>query len=363
MSTVNKKKQSVNPKKRKTIAIISIVAVVLVVIGVVVAVTVANWEEYQQVAADRQTVATCNGYEIPYEELRFVTLFYKDMLKDEYGENIWDDPASAEKYRAELEELVKENLNENYVVLSTCRNLGIPTQGSEINEYVDGQLKEIRDSFDSRKDYKKWLDEHWMTEHYLRFSIAISYLESAIYYTLLDNDLYQYRHDNIDEFLDYVEFGGEYVRVVHVYIKNEDGDDFASNLAKAQQVSDELQAITDPDERRTKMSEFIGSAINEDLYSVSTDGYYFTRGEMDEDYENAAFDLDIGDVSNPVVCSGGNFVLMRLPLEEEYIIKNAQKLLNNYHSVALGIYEDQFRPDCIVHFNEYGSGIDLVALQ
>ncbi len=285
------------------------------------------------------------------------------LLKDEYGENIWDDPASAEKYRAELEELVKENLNENYVVLSTCRNLGIPTQGSEINEYVDGQLKEIRDSFDSRKDYKKWLDEHWMTEHYLRFSIAISYLESAIYYTLLDNDLYQYRHDNIDEFLDYVEFGGKYVRVVHVYIKNEDGDDFASNLAKAQQVSDELQAITDPDERRTKMSEFIGSAINEDLYSVSTDGYYFTRGEMDEDYENAAFDLDIGDVSNPVVCSGGNFVLMRLPLEEEYIIKNAQKLLNNYHSVALGIYEDQFRPDCIVHFNEYGSGIDLVALQ
>jgi hypothetical protein len=84
---------------------------------------------------------------------------------------------------------------------------------------------------------------------------------------------------------------------------------------------------------------------------------------MDEDYENAAFDLEIGDVSDPVVCSGGNFVLMRLPLEEEYIIKNAQNLLNNYHSVALGIYEDQFRPDCIVQFNEYGTSIDLVALQ
>ena len=363
MSTVNKKKQSVNPKKRKTIAIISIVAVVLVVIGVIVAVTVANWEEYQQVAADRKTVATCNGYDIPYEELRFVTLFYKDMLEDKYGAGIWDDPATAEEHRAELEDLVKENLNENYVVLSTCRNLGIPTQGSEIDKYVDSQMKELRDSFDSRKEYNEWLKEHWMTEHYMRFSIAVSYLESAIYYTLLDNDLYQYRHDNIDEFLDYVEFGGKYVRVVHVYIKNDDGDDYEKNYNQAKKVSEELQAISDPDERRAKMKEFIGSSINEDLYSVSTDGYYFTRGEMDEDYENAAFDLEIGDVSDPVVCSGGNFVLMRLPLEEEYIIKNAQNLLNNYHSVALGIYEDQFRPDCIVQFNEYGTSIDLVALQ
>lgn len=363
MSAVNKKKQAVNPKKKKTVVIISIVAVVLVVIGVIVAVTVANWEEYQQVAADRKTVAICNGYEIPYEELRFVTLFYKDMLKDKYGENIWDDPVTSEKYRAELEELVKENLNENYVVLSTCRNLGIPTKGSEIDEYVDGQMKELRDSFDSRKEYKEWLAEHWMTENYMRFSIAVSYLESAIYYTLLDNDLYEYRHDNIHEFLDYVEFGGKYVRVVHVYVKNDEGDDFASNLTKAQQVSEELQSITDPDERRAKMKEFIGSSVNEDLYSVSTDGYYFTRGEMDEEYENAAFDLEIGDISDPVACSGGYFVLMRLPLEEEYIIKNAQNLLNNYHSVALGIYEDQFRPDCVVQFNEYGASIDLVALQ
>ena len=363
MSAVNKKKQSVNPKKKRTIVIISIVAVVLVVIGIIVAVTVANWEEYQQVAADRQTVATCNGYDIPYEELRFVTLFYKDMLKDKYGADIWDDPTTAEQHRAELEELVKENLNENYVVLSTCRNLGIPTQGSEIDDYVDSQMKELRDSFDSRKEYKEWLAEHWMTEHYMRFSIAVSYLESAIYYTLLDNDLYEYRHDNIGEFLDYVEFSGKYVRVVHVYIKNDDGDDFEKNFNEAKKVSDELQAISDPDERRAKMREFIGSAINEDLYSVSTDGYYFTRGEMDEDYENAAFAIEIGDVSDPVVCSGGNFVLMRLPLEEEYIIKNAQNLLNNYHSVALGIYEDQFRPDCVVQFNEYGVSIDLVALQ
>ena len=79
---------------------------------------------------------TKNGETSPYlaetyEELRFVTLFYKDSLEGKYGKGIWDDPATAEKYRAELEELVMENLNENYVVLSTCENLGIPTKSSD----------------------------------------------------------------------------------------------------------------------------------------------------------------------------------------------------------------------------------------
>ena len=112
-----------------------------------------------------------------------------------------------------------------------------------------------------------------------------------------------------------------------------------------------------------KMSEYIGSKYNDDLQSVSGDGYYFTKREMDEAYETASFALAVGEVSEPVVCSGGNFVIMRLTPEEEYIVKNAQSLLNNYHSVCLGIYEDQFRPQCVVEFNEYGKSIDLLTIK
>lgn len=364
VATKNQPGKAPMSKKKKTVlAIVAVSVIVAVVIGVIAVITVSNWDEYQQIAADRKTVATCNGYDILYEELRFVTMFYKDALTDSYGPDIWNDPATAEQYREELETLVLENLNENYVVLSTCRNLGIPTESSDMDDYVDKKMKELQDSFESKKEYREWLEEHWMTEHYMRFSIGISYLESAIYYTLLDNDIYEYRHDNIGDFLDYVEFSGDYVRTIHVYIENVDGEDPAENLAKAQEISDALQNASDFDERRSLMSQYIGSAVNDDLQSITGDGYYFTRGEMDEDYEKAAFGLEIGDVSEPVVCKGGNFVLMRLSLEEEYIIKNAQNLLNNYHSVCLGIYEDQFRPDCVIQFNEYGKTIDLVAMQ
>ncbi len=356
-------KKGMSKKKKIITAVIVAVLAVALVAGVVAAVAVANWEEYKQYAADRKTVATCNGFEIPYEELYFVTMFYKDALADTYGEGIWDDPAIAEQYRAELETLVAENLNQNYVVLSACRNLGIKTEGSDIDKYVDKEMEKLRKSFESNKEYETWLAEHWMTEHYMRFSLGVSYLESALYYTLLDNDMLLYTLDNVADFRDYVENSGDFVRTLHVFIENVEGEEPAANLAKAQEISDALQAVEDPNERRSLLSEYIGSAVNDDLLSVTGDGYYFTRGEMDEAYEEAAFGLAIGEVSEPVVCTGGNFVIMRLYPDAAYIKENTQKLLDNYHGVAVGLYEEQFRDKCAIVWNEYGESIDLLTLK
>ena len=203
-----------------------------------------------------------------------------------------------------------------------------------------------------------------MTEHYMRFSIGISYLESAIYYYLLDNNLFTYSMNNAAEFRDYVENSMEnYARTIHVFIENEEGEDPAANLSEAQKISDTLRSIENPQERRDRIGDYIGSAVNDDLMSVTGDGYYFTRGEMDEAYEEASFGLAIGEVSQPVVCSGGTFVIMRLYPDAEYIKSHLQDLLNGYHGVAVGLYEEQFRENCEVVFNEYGKSIDLVSLK
>ncbi len=356
-------KKGMSKKKKIITIVISAVLAVAIVAGVVAAIAMANAEKYRQYAAERKTVATCNGYDIPYEELYFVTMFYKDSMEETYGEGIWDDPATAEQYRAELEAMVAENLNENYVILSACRKLGIKTEGSEVDSYVDKEMKNLREAFDSEQEYKDWLAEHWMTEHYMRFSIGISYLESAIYYTLMDYDMLAYTMSNIADFRDYVETSGDYVRTIHVFIENVEGEDPTENLRIAREISDALQSVEDPTQRRELMSEYIGSTVNDDLLSITGDGYYFTRREMDEKYEEAAFGLAMGEVSDPVVCKGGNFIIMRLYPDPEYIRENAANLLNNYHGVAVGLYEDGFREECKVVFNEYGASIDLVALK
>ena len=93
-------KKSIAPKKKnkKKIVIFAIVLAVIAVAALVVSLALSNGEEYKKLAADRKTVATCNGYDIPYEELRFVTLFYKDSLEGKYGTGIWDDPTTAEEH-------------------------------------------------------------------------------------------------------------------------------------------------------------------------------------------------------------------------------------------------------------------------
>ncbi len=351
-----KKKRRVRPLA----IILPIVATVVVVIGVVVAV---NWKNFQQLAADRETVAVCNGYEIPYEELKFVTTYYKNQLASVYGEDIWDNPVTAEEHRMELEKLVKENLNQNYVVLSACKQLGIDTSSSTIDNYVKQQVKALRNEYDSNKEYKEALREQGMTEHYLRFTFSIGFLESAIHYTLLDNDLYEYRYeDNWSDFIKHVVESGEYVRTLHVYIENIEGEDPAENLAKAQEVSDKLQAAPAGDERRSMLSDYIGSALNDDLMTVTGYGYYFTRGEMVEAYENAAFDLKIGEVSEPVVCSGGNFIIMRLEPDYDYVTNNVKTLMDSYYGVALDEYIEKFRPACEVFYTDYGKSLDILAI-
>ena len=313
---------------------------------------------------DIKTVAVCNGFEIPYEELRFLTVFYKKQLAEQYGDDIWDDPAIAENHRAELEKLVKENLNQNYVVLSAAKQLGIATSGKTVDNYIDQQIKGLKAEFNSTKEYKQFLKENGMSENYLRFTLSIGFIESAIHYTLLDNDVYMFRYeDNSAAFVEHVLTSGEYVRTLHVYIENAANEDPAANLATAQKISDTLKAAESVGARRSMLYTYIGSAINDDLMTVTGDGYYFTRGEMVQAYEDASFALEIGEVSDPVVCSGGNFVIMRLEPEETYVQNNVKELMDAYYGVCLNDYIEVFRPMCDVFFTEYGKTIDLLTME
>lgn len=314
---------------------------------------------------NQTVVATCNGYDIKYEELRFLTLLYKDSLAATYGEGIWDDPATAETYRAELEGLVKEHLKENYVILTTCAAYQIDIDSDKADNYADQQVKElIEEEFNGKKSaYRAWLEENWMTDSFFRFSLRVSYLESALYYTLLDNHVFLYDTSNIDEYIDYVLTSDQYFRTVHVYVRNDEGESPEANLAEAQRVSQALHAVASADDRLKLMNSYIGSTVNDDLTSVSGDGYYFTIGEMDEKYEEEVLKLAIGEVSEAFACSNGYFVVMRLAPEEAYVINNCATLLRNYQASMLGLLEESYRDVCVVEYNEYGQSLDLLAIQ
>ncbi len=317
---------------------------------------------------EMRVVAKCDEYDIYYEELRFVTNTYKAQLEAKYGKGIWDDARTADKYRGELEELVLENLKANYAILTGCKNLMVSTTGKDIDEYVQGEIEELVNQSEAQGGfggdfdaYLAWLAENGLTDHYLRFVYRADYLESAMYYALVDGGMFEYGERNFSDYLDYVLAGVDYARTIHVYIPIEDLGKQDSYYQTAKTIADELAACEDDDERYSLMCQHIGSVVNKDL-TITEAGYYFTHNEMGQDYEDAAFALDEYETSDVVEYGGGYYVIMRMPIDELYVLMNGEKLLQYYQSAKMGEYQDGIKENMTVELNEYGKSLDLVNL-
>ena len=309
---------------------------------------------------DLKVVGSCAGYDVLYEELRYVTLTYKDMFEATYGEGIWDDPATAEQYRAELEETVFRVMLNNYAVLAACAAHAITAEDLEndaIREAVDANIEEAIESYGGEKAFAEALQNMYMTEHFLRFCLSVSQLENELKYAMIDINRIE---NNVDKFMQWIEEGnGVYVQ--HIYVRNDAGEDREQNRALAENVRAQILGGTD-------ISKFVGSSVNDDLQNVSP--YYVVRDVYVEALESAAMSLSrVGDVSQVVEVEDGYYVLVRM--EESYgesgenltLMSKVTSLLTSYQWAKVEAYVDTYQENLKIEWNEYGKSIDLLAIE
>ncbi len=376
-------------KRERTILWVVAVIICVVVLALIVGIIVYNMihdgdeidktyadhlaESEEEVTRNNRVVALCNNIEVPYEALRFHTLLQKRALEAKYGEGIWDKASTAEPHRAELEAAVVKSLQADYMILSVCLKLGVNTEQeaviTQVNQKVNALWKQTEADFkagtgdaknyaSAEEMYRAALEELGMSENQLRTYYKIQdCLPQLIFYAMEEFGHFTYVLGNIDEFEDYVHGDtngtANFVRTIQVLTEDQE---------TAQSVYETLNAIDDPVARRTKMEDYIGSSINKDVSNVTRDGYYFTRGEMVENYEKAAFSLGMDEVSTPVEVPGGWCVMMRLTMDNSYVTTNIAELLKNYQNTIMDTYVEGFRDDCTVDYTSYGDGIDLVAM-
>ena len=155
------------------------------------------------------------------------------------------------------------------------------------------------------------------------------------------------------KFLTYAQEDG-FCAVYHIYIANDEGEDVEANRARAEEVLAKLH-------RGVEMEELLGSIYNEDLYLVSTP-YYFTRGEYDEAYEQAAFDLEVGEISDIVQTEDGFYILERQPLDQDYLVANITELMQRYQYACVETLIREVQSEIKVELNDFGKSIDLLAI-
>ncbi len=309
---------------------------------------------------DLEVVGTVNGYEVYYEELRWLTMQFKDRIEETYGEGIWDNEETAEKYRAELEDAVYKSIISNYAVLTLCDELNanspdgtkfIDINGESETKIIDDYVNKTIDEFGSRAKFRDGLKKNYMTENLYRFITGIDVCESILfnYYCSLG-----FVDDSNQAAIDYIY--KNFIRTVHVYIENNEGDSIEDNRALATAVHQKLQNGED-------ISDLI-KKYGEDKYMSAENGYYFGKGTYSEAYESAAFDLEIDEVSGVVETYSGFYIIKRLELDDQYIAVNfLSTFRDRYYLAVFDEYVDECKATLKFEPNDYGSSIDLVKMK
>ena len=297
-------------------------------------------------------VGTVAGHEVLYEELRYLTLKYRQAMAATYGETIWDTEASREQYRAELEKAVYDNITSNYAVLALCDEVQIKHTEDAIQKAVQEYVQSTVDEMGGVKEYREQMKAEFLTDHFYRFSLAVSFCETELLYVYTD-DLGLIERDE-SKIYDII-MSDEFARTLHIYIENNAGEDPAENRAKAEDI---LRQYRDG----TAFNTLIGR-YSEDFYMTTTNGYYFTRGEMVREYEDAAFALTVGEVSEVVETSSGYYIIQRLEPDTAYVMSNLTALIQQYQYAMLYNMIDEKQSELAIELNDFGKTLDLTTLK
>ena len=308
---------------------------------------------------NRTVVGNVGAYDVYYEELRWMTMQYKDLMAASYGEDIWKSKDTAEKYREELESAVFSNIISNYAVLTLCDDDMLQLQGeklidingSEVGEIVENYINATIEDAGSRSAYEEALKNNYLTDSLYRFISGVDICESILfnYYCSL-----AIIDDSDEAAMDYIY--DNFIRTVHIYIQNDKGDDIEANRSLAEAVRLKL---LNGENINTLVKNY-----SEDRYMATEDGYYFTHGQYSESYENAAFALGIGEISPVVETYSGFYVIQRLELDDVYVLSHFMSDLKDQYLLAVFNKEiDDCKSTLSFTLNDFGKSLDLVEMK
>lgn len=316
--------------------------------------------------ADNRVVGKIDGHKVRYEELKYVSSIIKQQYREKYGEDVWETPESAEKYREQFETDVMLALKEIYATLVICDEVGIKENNADAKEYTQAQLEDIiaKDFSGDFDKYKEYLAKNNLTDAFMRFKTKTVYLDlQAKDKMISDGDSrFKYSTANAQEFIDYVLTSPDFFRTIHIYYeKTGDAALDKAKLDEANSIVAELSAISDTDERYEKMKYYIGH--NGDYkagYVTDTRaGLYLTAGVMGEEYDGVATSIAEYDVSI-VETEYEYFVVMKMPKEKDDVKSGFTKILAYYHEKIYFDYKNEVIGRIEFKGNNYFSKLDLL---
>ncbi|MBQ9783422.1 MAG: SurA N-terminal domain-containing protein [Clostridia bacterium] len=301
-------------------------------------------------------VGEVDGRDVYYDELYFLVNGYMDSVKESCG----NDPAAMQ---ARLDELFSENVLRTYAILRLCEDRGLTYRERELDDEIDESIQStISTDFNGDEEaYLASMREYGLTERYLRYQLGTELLYNQLLTVYPEQGLVDATDDDIR---DYIE--ENFIHVYHLVLFDDTGDEIADNVASLESARQQLL------KNEKTMYDLIRKGKTEDFNDPAGNGYYLSRGSMDEVYEEAAFSLEIGEVSEVVASYGENnvgeyvpchYVIQRFELDEAYIDSHLTELQSTYYGSVIAADLEATQEELSFEPNELYRSLDLTDLQ
>lgn len=263
---------------------------------------------------DSKVIMTLDGYEVTYSEYRYYYLNYVKQFATYFG----TDFESNEEYAEQFDTYFEQALKMNGLVYNAATAAGISLTQEEFDELVADVYDETIEQFG--EDALTILDESYsITPYYLMINETIYNLYQKLYDATYGIGGEKYEQIKA-ETLDYYNENG-YMRAKHILLQfpsNDDGSD-VTDEQKAELYT-KMQEILEKAKSGESFDELIATYNEDPGMETYTGGYYFTDGEMVEEFENATKALADNEISDIVESPYGYHIILRLPLEDESIV-------------------------------------------
>lgn len=268
---------------------------------------------------DKTVVMTVGEYEVPLELYKYVALNTKSDYEKSGGSDIWLGESGAAMLD-ELENSINETIVHLYTTLYVCEQYGISPDDSYITDALNIQMDAIYEGYENDYDvYTEEIAKYHMNDSVYRFITRNDILSEELIHKMMDDKVIP----STDEELEGIISGPDFIHVKQILISNDNGNTEEENLALAEDILEKLNSGADFDE----MIQQYGG----DLYLFNTDnGYYISRGSYHEAFEEAAFSLEIGEISGIVKTDAGFSIIKRYPKNAEFIAENFNVLADDY---------------------------------
>ncbi len=345
--------------KKHIIERVSLLLALIICIGAVM--TSCGVRPIASTDEEAAVVGTVGKYEVRYEELRYLVLNHKSDMALKYGENIWKDPVSAAEYKEELWQLVSNSIVSDYYAVQAMADDYYSGGGASgmmnetaILEAVQETVELMVDECGSMRKYKKKLAEQYMTDNLLRFYCNAEECATELFY-ILANDLGVIESD--DEYITEYMHSDSFIRTNHIYLQGltEENRTLAEELRAQLEDSDntELELI------------MLKSRYCGDYTMTTRHGKYFARYTSDygDAYELAAFGLNVNELSEVIEGPDGYYVIIRLPLEEDYMNENFDTFKDDIMGSEFNKCLAEYKKALSFELNEYGKTLDILEIE